>query len=667
MSELKDVLRTAQTAIARAIDIVLLTDPDTPPAPPPPPPAPPSPPPAPAPTVTLETLVIPNMAQLIALEAYYRMSSSYDRAQQPFFLRGTSMQIPIVGLDGAIVARRNLPLGDYTLTAKPLGGTSTPLGTLTVSTATPRAIFTANLLGLDTAKSHLLELVGPAGWTFLLGWANFAGGGAPTVPLTRANYDFLHDRKPYQYGLVSADAKPTIRPLPAGDYPPLPVITSQYQLRRDSLIPWTEYDYYSLRMTPDGLTTVNAQEYNYSELINEKPQYPLTDSNVAFVTHLRVSHTGGAWFSDPWRMGHAGPDRKVRTLVGWEDLPDGTRVLRGDWTGVLGPKGVWEAWQFDFVPSTLEIDLAAPPVIINGQPFQPHKRNPVFYWVDTRHNRVLRGEGNKNDPTAPVIVTEFLAGLNDPFGLIVDPTDEAIIVAERLGNRIRAFDAAGLMVEVIASSNVPLLMSAEGRFTSLAGITLANARLAQIAGPEGLAYMDGKIYAGSLVLRQVRSFRRGGGGVPTIEIAECRLDGNARFCSPCVSDGTFLPRGKVLYNGWSSELAGLPLGWDFNWVNSFEMGNRPMDTLWYSSAAAIGRGRMHIGGASGGIVTLSAKRATDTTITVDAWRTMRTAWAAAGHDIRHGDEPNGQFGLPLPWGEGHDPYLLAHGLVKETP
>jgi hypothetical protein len=149
----------------------------------------------------------------------------------------------------------------------------------------------------------------------------------------------------------------------------------------------------------------------------------------------------------------------------------------------------------------------------------------------------------------------------------------------------------------------------------------------------------------------------------------------SEYCKIALSDGTFGPRGTIFISTWEVQRMGLPwafkpdgTAWGIVTVGSYNA-NSGKGGKWggigYSTACAVGGGRLIAGGADYGLVELTLAVAGDVQLNEDVYETGLGEYERAGYRLTHGIDGFGQFGYALPWGQSAalDYYLTSQGHV----
>ncbi len=649
------------------------------PASPPTVPAPfpaPAPGPAPAPTgpsPALQTQAM-DLAKMIVLDSWHE-SSRYERFQRLTVLSGATATIKFHGEDFAAGgAVRPLLATQYRLLVD-----GNAMATANLASGDVRGTFTLDLSGLAQGW-HAFDVTGGTAETCPR-WFMYVDKGQPradaNVPVASGSYDVAHRALPHHYTWVPNNLRPRAWPLTPRDCPVFSEALPYAQMFRENIIPTREGNINRLNRTSTGITsTFNKQAYFWSDLIRKQPTLALLDGprgvgTLMMPTTILVTRQGGAYFSDPWRIGRVDPDGTVHTRVGWrhKDVAsyyDGPQDLElvGDWSAIPPERrGFHEIWGMAWDMASLATNPAAP--LIDGE--HPHVTGPRMFVSDSQNNRVILLTFKPDNRDVPV-VTEFLTGLQDPWD--VAWADGVLYVSERKAHRIAAYDAkTGAFLRTVVSGQPLATVDVNRDTVRLAD--LATLRAEPCVAPEGLFYQDGWLYFASKAQGQVRRINLAT-GVREV-VCEPTLDGNSKFMKIALSDGTFGPRGTVFSCTWSIGAFGMPEahlpGTGQRWgYNSFEYISRgkggKWDSLGYASAVGIGLGRLLCGSSEEGLVQISKALPSDPAPNYAMYRTGMNAFLARGHNLVHGHNGYGFHGLALPWGETAeiDYFLKWNGL-----
>jgi hypothetical protein len=691
---LRASVTAARQALAEAeiaLAIAVAADPDPVPAPPAPEPAPPapdpSPPPAPQPQV-LPSITSINAATAVCFADYFQGGQAYERTQRPIILRGPAT-LRFVGIDWTRAgAYRPLQATEYGLL---VDGAE-------VTTATVPAGATSGAFTLASLSEgwHRLDIRCAAGESPVPMFVYRAGSAQPdTMPVLLSSYGIYHDAyKSYANAMVPARFAPTVVPFVQRETPAFSEPLTRKSLIQRDLVPWRTYDLHRPRLTDGVLHTSNEQSYFWSSsAVRRYPELPLLDGprghgTISMTMHLQVGRNGGAYACDPWRLAHIQPDGTIRTLAGWRHpspaprpwpLPTDPKqrdaILRaslelvGDWSAIPPDRhGFHELWGMAWDQRTVQRGTGpAIPNSPNGDE-PPHDVNPVCFLADSQHGRICRLEFDAKSHATPAKVTEFIAGLADPWDVLC--IDGLLYVSERKANRIAVYSAdTGAFVRTLVqgASGLARVEDATRFIRRLAPLDQIRAEPCVL--PEGLYHLDGWVYFGSCAMGQVRRVKIATGELQTAVADITYSYGFSHYVKIAVSDGTFGPMGTVFAVNWLVANQGRPRAWlpdgtEWRWAPSWESGpGRPWETLGYGSAVAIGNGRLLCGTSSEGITMHSKALPGDAVISNAAWDTQRKAYEGAMLQLTHGQGGFGFYGLPLPWGVSGDidAYLKGYG------
>lgn len=480
----------------------------------------------------------------------------------------------------------------------------------------------------------------------------------------------------------------------------------------ETMTPWWP------QITSRGITvTENLQAYSVYDFAATYPILPMCDGprGQAIVTNpmaIWVGHAGSFYGMSGhsfWKFDQTGTKT---TFAGmrhpfpppyWKEYGNGvlhpkTEIL-GDWhpSIPMNRRWPWESWGLVVDMRTTKQDYDVPRVDL--PPFgllPPHLgEGPVFYST-CRFGRVLDYQFHKARPTDPPTITELISGLNDPWGLAINGS--ILYIAVRQEHRIIAFNLdTGTYTDLISNPNGDvfghmedkdgLLRRAQLYDTTDAGY--ARARQEPIMFPEGLAYMDGYVYWGSLAQGEVRRIN-----VETKEIEVCcsptfYKGGQCRFINIALSDGTFGPRGTIFTTTGDNQTNGRPVAnipspgvtpdgrtvthlQQWNWhgyAASVIRGPGASALGVYPMGMGIGNGMLAVGSTGYGLDVFTL--ATLGEAVADQPRAHRGHkwYASHGYRVLFGNYGWSYVDAPLPWGEDPsgdcDYFLTVCGHAKQ--
>jgi hypothetical protein len=570
------------------------------------------------------------------------------------------------------------------------GGVKIPFGVDTTLTLTldGKPVATADVKPNDNTVTFDVNLAAvPEGWYLASikgldpGWSVLDYGvyvlkGATAqphavMPVTTASHELAFDGQGlYQQAWVPTKHQPVTVPYPARSFPPFSTVPTRKDLVMTSLAVPRPDDLYRPALTKEGVwTTANRENYFAGVLERPTPILPMLDGprgrgSIIAPVHLELGTAapngvlrGNVYFIESWRIGKVTPDGTVVTLAGWrhKDMAsywnDPTSAeLVGDWSTIpASRRGFAQPWGMAWDPRTLTINEMAAPIPSEGHE-KPHIFGPTLYVSDTFYNRVLKIEFSATAHGVPPKVTEFATGLNEPWDVIA--VGVQLYVSDRKNNAIKVFDMdTGGLVKTIP-----------------------------VVQPEGMAYLDGWLYYGSILTKSIRKRNLTTGqdiliADPSIPAAKFGyfIDNNSRYMKIAVSDGSFGPRGMVAYTTWSNRNFGYPNLIDGNTGASIDFlslkpgetfrGTNPLKLKSYSTAVGIGAGRMLFGTAEEGLHVVSQALPTDPVVDQKKYTAGMEQWQLKGYNLTHGPAGYGYYGLPMPWGESPEiDYFLKANL-----
>lgn len=454
-------------------------------------------------------------------------------------------------------------------------------------------------------------------------------------------------------------------------------------LYRRDIVPVTAgEDPTHLWTTDEGMrSTISQQAYAWSTFIAAAPTLVVRDGprgigTLAGATHLQVARRGGTYFLDTWRFGHITPDGAVRTIAGKHRLEDGTTVLEGDWSAIpVERRGLHEPWGFAWDTRSLEPQDTSR-LLDRGDGVMEHPHlppGPVLFIADAQNRRTLKLQFEPVVGSVPV-VTEFITNQNDPWDIVFH--DGKLYISERQDDRIAVYDAStGAYIRTLVSGT-PGLVTWPTERTHVLHASIATIRAEPCIGPEGLFIQDGFLYFGSAAMEQVRKVDLTTDAVSVLPIT--LPESNYKYIKISMSDGTFGPRGTVFVSAWELMQGGMPLAYlpdGTFWPNRYSESSSAsigVGGSWsgmnYSTASAVGQGKLLGSSASYGLTELSKAAPGDLVVDYPRYRAGFLQYVIDGHSLVHGPDGFSQFDLPLPWGLSADMdyYLSCHGHARKT-
>lgn len=631
----------------------------------------------PVPTFKMEKFPI-NMESMLVFAIQHASSSGYERFQNYQEITQAANKLSF----------HHLSMNQG---SKPLGGALYTLAVDGVNNATvtpaPGAISAIFTLDLNTIPDgwHKVEIKSPIATETSAPWCVFVNrAGTPLLtpptkmPVCAGSYDWSQRPGKHYLGWTPPIFAPTPRPLATRDCPPFSTTIPKEQLFLESVVPNVEGNIWLPNKTKNGvMTTFNEQAYMWQ--VPKTPPWSMLDGprgvgTVTFPTHLQVGHTGGTYGCEQHRIFQVTNSGAVRTLAGYRDVIPPTHwkeqrkyELIGDWSAIPAERhGFIELWGMAWDRNSLATDPTAPP--IGG--IQPHVVGPRLFAADSQHNRIVLLQFKK-DSFDPPVVTEWITGLGDSWDIIWD--DDKLYISERKAHKISTWSALtpqtalGTLVQGSDLSSVdPQLRMSKWH----AGVTLAQVRAAPGVAFEGLYLLDSWLYYGSLAMWCIKKINLATKEIRSVTNVD--IQGNSKFLKFCVSDGTFGPRGMIAWASWSNWMGGRPScivpGQPYwNWQGYARL-FRGKGGLWnntgYTSAVAIGLGRMVYGSSELGLCRISKALPTDPTIDMAKYARGEEFYMDKGYHFTHGKHGYGYVGLPLPFGENADMdyYLTTNGL-----
>lgn len=649
------------------------------PAPEPPPPIPPAPPPT---QVAAKTRAI-NPYAVVCFAGWFEGGQGYTRTEGIEVATGDTYRLKFNGIDFVSNGAERVLHGPYRLLID---------GSEHTTTAPPEgakeAFFDARVSELSEGW-HWCDIDAPG--QSAIPWPIYVQRGASpvpqaTMPVVLGTYGFkgTHYSR-FSWSTVPAKFAPVTAPY-RRETPAFSEPLSRASLVMSELAPFRPGDMDRTRVTSGIVNTANHQSYYFDSLVSQYPVHALLDGHrgrgtLAMAMHIQPSHGGGCWFIDPWRFGIVKGDGTIKTLAGWrhrepaerpnpvtpQSLRDACELV-GDWSAIpVERRGLWEAWGLAWDMRGME--RTGPIVELDGDQLQSHSSNPTGFIADSRHNRVLRLDFDRLDPTFACRVSEFIADIQEPWDCVCE--GGILYVSERLSHRIAAYDArTGAFLRVVVSG--PALATVTPQRTVRRFASVDAIRAHDCVLPEGMFYQDGWLYYASLAMAQVRRVHLESGAVEVV--CNPQWDAGSNYFKIAVSDGTFGPRGTVFVSSWSITYGGKPIaylpgGQVWNYGSLGSEGPGPVwDTLDYGSAVGVGFGKLIFSTSLEGLAVISKALPTDAKVTWADQKRRRDAYNAAGLQLTHGPGGWGYYGLPLPWGVSAeiDDYLITNGHSRST-
>jgi hypothetical protein len=615
---------------------------------------------------------IPNLSKAVAFTGWMSFCNRYERQQSATVITPAKPQIKAYTCN-MTTGGSPVPFGVNTTLTLTLDGT--PVATAAVKAADTSVTFNVNLNAVPE-DWHLASIKGlDPSWSVLDYGVYVLKGAKATphavMPVTTASHELAFDGEGrYQQAWVPTKFTPVTVPYPARTFPPFSTVPARKDLVFTSLAVARPDDLYRPALTKEGVwTSANMENYFFSTFEQANPILPMLDGprgrgSIIAPVHLEVGTAapngvlrGNVYFIESWRIGKVTPDGTVVTLAGWrhKDMAsywnDPTAAeLVGDWSTIpASRRGFAQPWGMAWDPRTLAINEMAAPIPSEGNE-KPHIFGPTLYVSDTYHNRVVKIEFSAVSHGIPPKVTEFATGLNEPWDVIA--VGVQLYVSDRKNHAIKVFDMdTGGLVKTIP-----------------------------VVQPEGMAYLDGWLYYGSVATKSIRKINLATGqnvliADPSVAAAKFGyyIDDNSRYMKIAVSDGSFGPRGMIAYTTWSNRNFGYPnlidgntgAAIDYLSLKSGETfrGTNPLRIKSYATAVGIGAGRMLFGTAEEGLHVASQVLPSDPVVDQKKYQAGLDEWQEKGYNLTHGPAGYGYYGLPLPWGDSPEiDYFLKANL-----
>jgi hypothetical protein len=521
-------------------------------------------------------------------------------------------------------------------------------------------------------------------------WFVFVRRGATVtpewMPVVRGTYELVQ-RTDSMHAWAQAPVRfsPTPKPLPRRNRVAFDTPLTRADLHCEQLVPLRIGDIARPNRNAAGvMSTFDQQVYFWHSMTALKPGVAVLDGprgvgTICFATHIEIGKAApdgvprnNLYVLDPWRVCKVSEDGTVKTLAGyrhrdmasyWEE-PSNVELV-GDWSAVPeARRGFHELWGMAWDERTLTINEAAARIPSENNE-KPHVTGPVMFVSDTQNNRICKIEFSATSHSAPAKVTEFVTNSPDAWDVVY--SNGSIYVTERTAHRINQYDATtGAFIRTVISG-APLASVNVNRFVARSA-SLATVRAQPCVAPEGLYKLpdDPWLYFGSFAMQQVKRVHLQTGEVQVV--CDVPVDGNTQYFKIAVSDGSFGPRGTVFVSSWTAAHFGFPFTWmpedgprferwsgpsrHWSWYET-DTGPGPWGEFTYSMAVAVGQGRLVVGGAGEGLLSISRRNAGDPVTGTSIQRGARE-YKTRGLHLLHGHNGFGYFGLPLPWGASTD-------------
>lgn len=629
-----------------------------------------------SPTPALQERTIPDLARVLCVPEWYDGDGLYNRWQGLLVWRGATGQ---VRLRRKCLKQAAQPLPDHT--------PARTYGLLIGGRRVAEARFAAGQTDLPVS----FPLAGlPPGWLTIdvdgtqdgesfIHWAGYHHvPGAPppqTMPVIQGSHALGWSREPiHRWAMMPARYTPTLHPLRPQRFEPV----SRFVCGRLVVPTDMGQDIVTPNLSREGIwNTHGKQAYFFSDVMaGGPPPVPHVDGPRGKATagmivdiHIATPTRPG----DPERdveaylmTAHAWRklmrDGSIQTLAGWihDDAPshwkDGThgRTLRlaGDWSAVPPERrGYHDPWGSAWLQ--VETDEAAAPIPSEGD-LKPHRLPPIGLVADSGHGRILAHRFHPRMHGPQAVVSEWMTGLHDPFGLVV--WNDRVIVSERTAHRIVEIDPATRRISRVIVERDPkrpgnATMSSWRRAMDPDGSTLAERQAQPCLAPEMLRLWGDWLYYGSYAAQAIHRVHLKTGEVQFIQRVE--MDRQSWFVNFDIArDDSFAPAGTIFYCSWAQQSCAahygvLPDG--SKWTK--HAGQAPWnDPQTYSAAVAVGEGRMYYAGSAMGLTRYEAGPPIDT----GRYKRGRELFQQEGGWLRFGAGGFNPWGLELPWGVDPD-------------
>ena len=635
--------------------------------------------------------VVPDRSKVICCSAFYDSNGLYTRAQH---------LVEWTGAQGSLVLRRkNL------LSAASPPPDFTPARSYTVlidGKPWARADFAAGQTDLTVSFAldglaegwHEIDLAGCADGETFINWAAYryitGTTRAALMPVFQGSHAFSWDLSAlpkHRWVWVPSRFTPTPAALTERSYPDI----SAASPIRATLMAATDMgqDILCPNVNVRGvMSTHGMQAYFWAHVDGEKtPTIPLLDgprgvSQIGMVLHIECATAapGGVlrdvvYLLTPWSVVKMTGDGNLRTLAGyvhdgaagyWKDgSGQKTLKLRGDWSAIPAERrGYRDPWGIAWLQTATD-EAAAPIAAEENQ--KPHLKPPLLLVADSHNNRILAHEFSAVSHSPEPVVTEWLTGLADPWG--VATWHDEVLIAERTGHRIIAVNSATKRVTRVVLQRDPKL---PGNATMLDwqramihdGSPVELRRAQPCLAPETLRVWGDWLYYSSYASESIKRVHLVNGEVQLVTPVDLDRQSNFVTFDVCQNDA-FAPAGTVFYNSWGPSNSALQYGVQPDgkrWTQ--HAGAAPWNNPQaYAAGVGIGlNGRMYVGGSAMGVTRLAAGPKID----LAKYEAGKAQYLAAGGWIKHGPGGFGYHGFALPWGISAelDYYLQCHDLPQ---
>ncbi len=632
---------------------------------------------------------VPDRARVLCVREWYAGGGLYIRFQKLLVWSGSS---GVVQLRRKSIKQAPRPLPDYTparIYGLLVGGRHVANAAFADGQTDLKVEFP--LTGLAPGW-HEIDLTGTQdGETFVTwtGYHHVPGAAAPqTMPVVQGSHAFSWDPDGvHRWAWMPTRYTPRPQPWAPTDFP---AVTSSICARM--VIPTDMgQDIITPNVDKDGIwNTHGKQAYFFSDVMaGRAPVVPLIDGPRGVATaglvvdiHIATPMRPGEpprgveaylMTANAWRK--LMRDGSITTLAGWihdgvashwEDGAQG-RTLRlvGDWRTVPSDRrGYRDPWGSAWLH--VGVNDTAAPIPQEGN-LKPHARPPIGLVADSGHGRILAHEFNPLMHGPEAIVTEWMTGLKDPFGIVT--WRGKVIIAERAAHRIIEVDPARRNItRVIVQRNARLPGNAEmstwRRVMVADTSTLAERQAQPCLAPEMLRLWGDWLYYGSYASASIKRVHLVTGEVQFV--LQVDMDRQSWFVNFDIArDGSFAPEGTIFYCTWGQSKSApnfgvLPDG--SKWTR--HRGQAPWDNpRAYAAAVAVGGGRLYCAGSAMGMTRFEA----GTPIDLARYERGKVIFLQQGGWLRHGAGGFNAYGFVLPWGidADLDYYFECHDIRRQ--
>ncbi len=634
---------------------------------------------------------ITDLSRVICVPQWYEGGGLYIRFQRLLVWSGASGSVQ---LRRKCVKQAAQPLPDYTpartygllVGGRRVADAAFPAGQTELTVVFP-------LAGL-TPGWHEIDLSGTQDGETFVSWAGYhhvPGAPAPqTMPVVQGSHALSWDGSGiHRWAMMPARYTPQPQPLVPKPFPPVTRgIGGRLVIPTDM-----GQDIVTPNVDKRGIWNTNGkQAYFFSDVMaGGPPVIPHLDGPRGVATaglivdiHIATPTKPGdpereveayLMTANAWRK--LMRDGSIVTLAGWahegvaSHWSDGaagkTLRLVGDWRAVpAARRGYSDPWGSAWLQ--VEVDEEAAPVPSEAN-LRPHKLPPIGLVADSGHGRILAHQFNPRVHGPEAIVSEWMTGMRDPFGIVT--WNGKVIVSERTSHRIVEIDPARRAVtRVIVQRDAKLpgdaTMSTWRRAMEADRSTLAERQAQPCLAPEMLRVWGDWLYYGSYAAEAIKRVHLVTGELQFVLRVE--MDRQSWFVNFDIArDSSFAPEGTVFYCTWGQGMSAANHGVlsdGSKWTR--HAGQAPWNNPQpYAAAVAVGGGRLYYAGSAMGMTRFEAGPPIDTV----RYKRGLQLFQQQGGWLRFGAGGFNAYGFALPWGidPDLDYYFACHDIRRQPP